>query len=101
MGIFRRLREAFQPPDQSAADPQAGLETVRQALEAEALRLNRRSRLSLTMLMEFSDADLTAVDLHATLGYLQAQGEILNVQDDSFGNLRFDLADPPSRAPTT
>lgn len=101
MGIIRRLRRAFQPPAPLGADPQAGLQTVRRALEAEALRLHRRSRLSLTMLMEYSDADLTTVDLHSTLGYLQAQGEIVNVQEDSFGNLRFDLADPPFRPPTT
>jgi len=49
--------------------------------------------------MEYSTADLTVVDLHGALGHMQARGEIVNVQEDSFGNLRFDLADaPPSSA---
>jgi hypothetical protein len=80
-------------------DPQVDLQTVRAGLEAEARRLGRRSRLSLSLLMEYSTADLTVVDLHGALGHMQARGEIVNVQEDSFGNLRFDLADaPPSSA---
>ena len=50
--------------------------------------------------MEHASADLTTIDLHATIGHLQAPGEIINVQDDSFGNLRFDLADPPAPSRT-
>ena len=50
--------------------------------------------------MEHATTDLPTIDLHARLGHLQAEGEIINVQDDSFGNLRFDLADPPARSRT-
>ena len=49
--------------------------------------------------MEFSEADVVGIDLHATLGYMHAQGEIIDVQEDSFGNLRFGLPpEPPDRA---
>ena len=99
MGLLRRLRDAFAPPSVPMGDPQADLALVRRGLEAEAKRLGRRSRLSLSLLMEYSAADLTTVDVHAALGYLDARGEIVNVQEDSFGNLRFDLADPASAHP--
>lgn len=96
MGLLSRIRRALQvEPAPQGGDPQADLATVRAALEAEAVRLQRRSRLSLTMLMEFAEADMTQIDLHAALGHLQSRGEIRNVRDDSFGNLRFDLGEAP------
>ena len=43
------------------------------------------------MLMEHSDEDLRTVDLFQIIGHLDAEGEIRNVEQDSFGNLKFDL----------
>ena len=99
MRFLRRLRAALRPYPIPQRDPHADLAVVRAALEAEARRLGRRSRLSLSLLMEFSEADVVGIDLHATLGYMHAQGEIIDVQEDSFGNLRFGLPpEPPDRA---
>ena len=95
MRFLRRLRAVLRPYPVPQRDPHADLAIVRGALEAEARRLGRRSRLSLSLLMEFSEADLTGIDLHATLGHMQAQGEIIDVQEDSFGNLRFGLPPTP------
>ena len=95
MRLLRRLRAALRPYPIPQSDPHADLAVVRSALEAEARRLGRRSRLSLSLLMEFSQADLIGIDLHAALGHLQARGEIIDVQEDSFGNLRFGLPPPP------
>ena len=95
MRFLRRLRAALRPYPIPQSDPHADLTVVRAALEAEARRLGRRSRLSLSLLMEFSQADLIGIDLHAALGHLQARGEIIDVQEDSFGNLRFGLPPPP------
>ena len=44
------------------------------------------------MLMEHSDEDLRRLDLFQIIGHLDAEGEIANVEQDSFGNLKFDLA---------
>lgn len=95
MRFLRRLRAALRPYPIPQRDPHADLTVVRAALEAEARRLGRRSRLSLSLLMEFSEADVVGIDLHAALGHLQARGEIIDVQEDSFGNLRFGLPPPP------
>jgi hypothetical protein len=91
VGLIKRLRDVFTAPTIPAGDPAADAQAVRAALDAEARRLGRRTRLSLTLLMEYSSLDVTAIDLHAALGHLEARGEIVNVQPDSFGNLRFDL----------
>ena len=40
------------------------------------------------MLMEHSQEDLRTLDLFQIIGHLDAEGEITNVQQDSFGNLR-------------
>ena len=95
MRLLRRLRAVLRPYPIPQRDPHADLAVVRAALEAEARRLGRRSRLSLSLLMEFSEADVVGIDLHAALGHLQARGEIIDVQEDSFGNLRFGLPPPP------
>ena len=95
MRFLRRLRAALRPYPIPQRDAAADVAIVRAALEAEARRLGRRSRLSLSLLMEFSQADLIGIDLHAALGHLQARGEIIDVQEDSFGNLRFGLPSPP------
>ncbi len=102
MRFLRRLRAALRPYPVPRRDPAADVAIVRAALEAEARRLGRRSRLSLSLLMEFSEADLIGIDLHTVLGHLQAQGEIIDVQEDSFGNLRFGLPpDPPEPSDRT
>ena len=89
--MLQRLRDAFQVDPVANRDPHVDLATVRGALESEAERLGRRSGLSLSLLMEYAPADLREIDLHEMLGHLQTRGEIVNVRDDSFGNLRFDL----------
>lgn len=93
-GLKRRLsalnevREATQAEEATMADVAA----VRRALLVEAQRLGRRERISVTMLMEHSDEDLRRLDLFQIIGHLDAEGEIANVEQDSFGNLKFDLA---------
>ena len=69
---------------------------VRRAILREADRRGRDSGLSLTLLMEHAldheDLDYRRIDLHAVLGHLAASGDLVNVEQDSFGNLRFDVA---------
>lgn len=98
MGLFDGLRRRFgmlrsvQQAEQAEAATIADVETVRRALRAEAQRLGRRQRLSVTLLMENASEDLRQVDLFQILAHLDAEGEIRNVEQDSFGNLKFDLA---------
>ncbi len=98
MGLLDRLRRRLsevndvREASQAEAATLADVETVRRALLAESKRLGRRDRISVTMLMEHSDEDLRRLDLFQILGHLDAEGEIRNVEQDSFGNLRFDLA---------
>ena len=93
-GLHRKLsalndvREASQAEAATLAD----VDTVRRALLAESKRLGRRERISVTMLMEYSEEDLRTVDLFQIIAHLDAEGEITNVEQDSFGNLKFDLA---------
>ena len=82
------VREATQAEEATLAD----VATVRRALLGEAQRLGRRERISVTMLMEHSEEDLRRLDLFQIIGHLDAEGEIANVEQDSFGNLKFDLA---------
>ena len=96
MDLLSRLRDALGAPAAPERDPQADLRTVRRALEAEATRLGRRERLSLSLLLEYSPEDLTLIDVHGALGHLHETGEIRDVQEDSFGNLRFALGDRSS-----
>ncbi len=97
MGLFDRLRRKLsalnevREASQAEAATLADVETVRRALAAESRRLGRRERLSVTMLMEHSAEDLRTVDLFQIIGHLDAEGEIANVEQDSFGNLKFDL----------
>lgn len=103
MGLFDGLRRRLiglnevREASQAEAATMADVATVRRALLAEASRLGRRDRISVTMLMEYSDEDLRTLDLFQILGHLDAEGEIANVEQDSFGNLKFDLAQLRSR----
>ncbi|MDE2988331.1 MAG: hypothetical protein OXT70_09845 [Chloroflexota bacterium] len=97
MGLFDGLRRRLsalndvREASQAEAATLADVATVRRALLAESQRLGRRERISVTMLMEHSDEDLRTVDLFQIIGHLDAEGEIRNVEQDSFGNLKFDL----------
>ncbi|MXX48065.1 MAG: hypothetical protein F4Z38_07090 [Chloroflexi bacterium] len=97
MGLFEGLRRRLsalnevREASQAEAATLADVATVRRALLAESQRLGRRERISVTMLMEHSDEDLRTVDLFQIIGHLDAEGEIRNVEQDSFGNLKFDL----------
>ena len=93
LGALNEVREASQATAATLAD----VDTVRRALEAEARRLGRRERISVTMLMENTEEDLRTLDLFQIIGHLDAEGEIANVEQDSFGNLKFDLVEPGSR----
>lgn len=84
---LNEVREATQAEQATLAD----VETVRRALAAESRRVGRRTRLSVTMLMEHSNEDLRELDLFQIIAHLDAEGEIGNVEQDSFGNLKFDL----------
>ena len=97
MGLFDGLRRKLsalndvREASQAEAATLADVETVRRALLAESERLGRRERISVTMLMEHAEEDLRSVDLFQIIGHLDAEGEINNVEQDSFGNLKFDL----------
>lgn len=103
MGLFEGLRRKLsalnevRDASQAEAATLADVATVRRALLAESQRLGRRERISVTMLMEHSDEDLRTVDLFQIIGHLDAEGEIRNVEQDSFGNLKFDLGTPRNR----
>lgn len=88
LSALNDVREATQAEEATMAD----VATVRRALLGEADRLGRRERISVTMLMEHSEEDLRQLDLFQIIGHLDAEGEIANVEQDSFGNLKFDLA---------
>ncbi len=88
LAALNDVREATQAEEATMAD----VATVRRALLVEAARLGRRERISVTMLMEHSGEDLRRLDLFQIIGHLDAEGEIANVEQDSFGNLKFDLA---------
>ncbi len=98
MGLFDGLKRKLsalndvREATQAEAATMADVATVRRALSSEALRLGRRERISVTMLMEHSVEDLRRLDLFQIIGHLDAEGEIANVEQDSFGNLKFDLA---------
>ena len=94
MGLLDRLRgaaSAFRGPELDA-DIQADIAAVRRAIRAESERRGVRAGLSLTLLMEHSDEDLRRLDLFQILAHLQAEGELANLVQDSFGNIKFDLA---------
>lgn len=103
MGLFEGLRRRLsalnevREASQAKAATLADVETVRRALLAESHRLGRRERISVTMLMEYSEEDLRTLDLFQIIGHLDAEGEIRNVEQDSFGNLKFDLGTLTSR----
>ena len=102
MGIFSGLRArlaALSANPEVEAATLADVETVRRAVRAEAARLGRRRRLSVTMLMEHSAEDLRRLDLFQIIAHLAAEGELQNVEQDSFGNLKFDLGEMADEAP--
>ena len=92
-GVKRRFAALNQVRQASDAEQAtlADVATVRRALLKESQRLGRRERISVTMLMEYSTEDLRRVDLFQIIAHLDAEGEITNVEQDSFGNLKFDL----------
>ena len=94
MGLFDGLRErlgALRAPPEVEAATLADVDTVRRAIRAESDRLGPGRRISVTMLMEHSDEDLRRVDLFQIIAHLDAEGEVRNVEQDSFGNLRFEV----------
>ena len=94
MGLFDGLRErlgALRAPPEVEAATLADVDTVRRAIRAEADRLGPGRRISVTMLMEHSGEDLRRVDLLQIIAHLDAAGEVGNVEQDSFGNLRFEV----------
>ena len=74
MRLPERLRRAFPSRPTPIGDARADAALIRQELQVEVRRLGRRDRLSLTLLMENSQRDLTTVDLHGALAHLEAQG---------------------------
>ena len=98
MGLFDGLKRKLsalndvREATEAEAATMADVATVRRAMLGESRRLGRRERISVTMLMEHSEEDLRRLDLFQIIGHLDAEGEIANVEQDSFGNLKFDLA---------
>ncbi len=96
MGLIDRFRRRFAIPSSARVDvgmTEQHIDSLRGALLAEAQRLGRPTGLSLTVLLENTALDVRRIDVYEILGYLQAQGEIENVEQDSMGNLRWDLSD--------
>ncbi len=94
MGLFDGFRarlRAMRPSPEVEAATLADVATVRRAIRAESNRLGRREHLSVSMLLEFATEDLRRVDLFHIIAHLDAEGEVRNVEQDSFGNLKFDL----------
>lgn len=91
---LRRSRRAgaAQSPDRREVGPSLeDMARFRRALLDEAQRLGRTTGLALTIFMEHTDFDLASMEIYDVLGHLEAEGEIVNVQRDSFGNLKFDV----------
>ena len=95
MGLFERMRrtvEALRGPD-PAAGAEAGLAAVRRAIRAECERRGTSRNLSLTLMLEHTAEDLRRVNLFQTLAHLHAEGELSRLEQDSFGNIKFDVAE--------
>ncbi len=90
---LRRRIESITPQTPDVGPTLDDVDRVRRALRAEARRLGRRDGLSLTLFLEHTALDVTRIDIYAVLPHLAAEGEIANVEADSFGNQRFDLTD--------
>jgi hypothetical protein len=97
MGLLDRLRRRLQdhagvPPDQRQVGvTDIDLAAFRAALRREADRLGRTDRLSLSVFMEHTDYSLAHAHLHDMLLALAAAGDIVHLEQDSFGNARFDV----------
>ena len=89
-GIRRRLA-AFSPQTVDVGSTLEDVAAVRRALLAEAARRGTSRGLSLTLLMEHTALDLVRIDLFQVVAHLEAEGELSNLQNDSFGNVKFDL----------
>ena len=101
MGLLERMRrtvDALRGPDLSA-DVEAELAAVRRAIRAEAQRRGTRTGLSLTLMMEHTAEDLRRVDLFQILAHLHAEGELARIEQDSFGNVKFDVAELADEEP--
>ncbi len=90
---FRRRKAGAPGETRQVGATMDDVERLRQALRDEADRLGRATGLSMTLFMEYTQMDLTGVELYELFGYLHAQGDIANVEQDSFGNLKFDLTE--------
>ena len=66
---------------------------VHKALLKESHRLGRNKVISLTIFMEHTDLDFTGIDIYAALAVLEASNKNMDVEEDSFGNRRFQLVD--------
>lgn len=95
MGLLDRLRrgmEAIRGPDLSG-DVEADLAAVRRAIRAESRRRGTRTGLTLALMMEHSEEDLRRIDLFQVLAHLHATGELARLEQDSFGNVRFNVGE--------
>ncbi len=96
MGLLDRLRrrlDAITPHPPEVGPTLDDVDRVRDALRAEARRLGRRERISLSIFLEHTELDVTRIDIYVVLPHLAAEGDIANVEADSFGNQRFDLTE--------
>ncbi len=101
MGLLDRLRrrlDAITPHPPDVGPTLDDVDLVREALRAEARRLGRRDRISLAIFLEHTALDVTRIDIYAVLPHLAAEGEIANVEADSFGNQRFSLTERLTRS---
>ena len=101
MGLLARFRRSVTgAAERGVVGPSdRDITNVRQALLREAERLRRREGLSLSLLLEHTDLDVTRIDIHAVLSHLEREGEIVTLAQDSFGNVRFDLTERLARTP--
>ncbi len=97
MGLFDRFRRSMQdragpPPSQRQVGPsESDIERVKRALLREAERLGRTERLSLSVLLEHTEPGIALLDLHPILVHLAATGDLDGMEQDSMGNVRFDV----------
>ena len=105
MGLLDRLRhrivhsvDAVRPHPIEIGPTFDDVDLVRDALRAEARRLGRSERIALSIFMEYTDLDITRIDIYSVLPHLAAEGEIANVEVDSFGNQHFDLTEKLTNA---
>lgn len=97
MGLLDRFRRRLQDEagvplgQREVGVTEADLAAFRRALLREAERLGRTDRVSLSVFMEHTDYSLAHADVHGMLLALAAAGDIVRLEQDSFGNARFDV----------